>query len=59
MVANFVTKPIQGSHFRHPWDYIMGRVCSSNPKMEAVDVDAKIINKKKRMNNKGRVKVLA
>ena len=47
MVANFMTKPIQGSHFRHLRDYIMGRVCSSKPKMEAVNVDKKINNKKK------------
>jgi hypothetical protein len=40
MVADFfLTKPIQGSHFRHLRDYIMGRVCSSKPKMEAVNVD--------------------
>ncbi len=45
MVANFMMKPIQGSHFRHLRDYIMGRVCSSKPKMEAVHIDKKI-NKK-------------
>jgi hypothetical protein len=39
MVADFLTKPIQGSHFRHLWDYIMGGVCSSKPKMEAVNID--------------------
>ncbi len=35
IVTDFMTKPIQGSHFRHLRDYIMGRVCSSKPKMEA------------------------
>jgi hypothetical protein len=39
MVADFMTKPIQGSHFRHLRDYIMRRVCSSKPKMEAVCVE--------------------
>jgi hypothetical protein len=29
MVADFMTKLIQGSHFKHLRDYIMGRVCSS------------------------------
>ncbi len=59
MVADFMTKPIQGSHFRHLRDYIMGRACSSKPKMEAVNVDKKIINKKKKVNGKGRIKVVA
>ena len=36
MVANFMTKPLQGSHFRHLRDYIMGRVCNRKPKKEAV-----------------------
>jgi hypothetical protein len=58
-VADFMTKPIQGSHFRHLRDYIMGRVCSSKPKMEAVNVDKKINNNKKKVNGKGRVKVVA
>jgi hypothetical protein len=54
-----MTKPIQGSHFRHLRDYIMGKVCSNKPKMEAVNVDKKIINKKKRVNSKGSIKVVA
>ncbi len=57
MVADFM--PIQGSHFRHLRDYIMGRVCSSKPKMEAVKVDKKIKNKKKKVNSNGRIKVMA
>jgi hypothetical protein len=44
MVADFTTKPIQGNHFRHLRDYIMGRVCCSKPKMEAVSIDKKINN---------------
>jgi hypothetical protein len=59
MVADFITKPVQGSHFRHLRDYIMGRVCSSKPKMEAVNIDKKINNKKKKVNGKGRIKVVA
>ena len=42
MVADFMTKPIQGSHFRLLRDYIIERVCSSKPKMEAVSIDKKI-----------------
>jgi hypothetical protein len=59
MVADFLTKPIQGSHFSHLRDYIMGRVCSSKPKMEAVNVDKKINYKRKKVNSKGRIKVVA
>jgi hypothetical protein len=53
MVADFMTTPIQGSHFRHLRDYIMGRVRSSKPKMKAVSIDEKINNKKKMVNSKG------
>jgi hypothetical protein len=59
MVADFLTKPIQGSHFRHLRDYIMGRVRSSKPKMEAVNIDKKINSKNKKVNGKGHVKVVA
>jgi hypothetical protein len=59
MVADFMTKPIQGSHFRHLRDYIMWRVCSSKPKMEAVNVDRKINNNNNKVNSKGRIKVVA
>ena len=38
MVADFMTKPLQGSHFRHLSDYIMGRVRSKKPKKEAVSI---------------------
>ena len=38
MVADFMTKPLQGSRFRHLRDYIMGRVHSRKPKKEAVSV---------------------
>jgi hypothetical protein len=59
MVADFMTKPIQGSHFRHLRDYIMRRVCSSKSKMEAANIDKKINNKKKKVNGKDRIKVVA
>jgi hypothetical protein len=59
MIADFMMKPIQGSHFRHLRDYIMGRVCSSKPKMEAIHIDKKINNKKKKVNGRGCVKVVA
>ncbi len=59
MVADFMTKPIQGSHFRHLRDYIMGRAHSSKPKMEAVNIDNKINNKKKKVNDNGLIKVAA
>jgi hypothetical protein len=59
MLADFMTKPIQGSHFRHLRDYIMGRVCSSKTKMDTVNVDKKINNNKKKVNGKGCVKVVA
>ena len=56
MVTNFMTKPIQGSHFRHIRGYLVGRVCSSKPKMEAVSIDKKINKKKKKVNGKGGIK---
>jgi hypothetical protein len=59
MVADFMMKPIQGSHFRYLRDYIMGRVCSSKPKMETVNIDKKMNNNKKKVNSKGRIKVAA
>jgi hypothetical protein len=59
MAADFMTKPIQCSHFRHLRDYIMGRVCSSKPKMEAVNIDKKINNNKKKVSGKGSIKVVA
>jgi hypothetical protein len=59
MVADFMTKPIQGSHFRHLRDYIMGRVHSGKPRMEAVCGDKEINNNKKQVNGRGCVKVVA
>ncbi len=58
MVAHFMMKPIQGSHFRHLRDYIMGRVCSSKPKMVAVNIEKNINNNKKKVDSKSCVKVV-
>jgi hypothetical protein len=33
MVADFMTKPLQGSHFRNLRDYIMGNCVMQNPIM--------------------------
>ena len=38
MVADFWTKPLQGSHFRKLRDYIMGRVRCVKPKADAVSM---------------------
>ncbi len=59
MVTDFMTKPIKDSHFRHLKDYIMGRVCCSKPKMEAVNIDKKINKKKKKIKGDGHVKLVA
>jgi hypothetical protein len=59
MITDLMTKPIQGNHFRHLRDYIMGAVCSSKPKMETVNIDKNINNKKKKVNGKGHVKMVA
>jgi hypothetical protein len=38
MVADFMIKPLQGSHFRNLRDYIMGRVRSTKPKHDVISV---------------------
>jgi hypothetical protein len=38
MVADFWTKPLQGSHFRKLRDYIMGRVWCVKPKADAFSI---------------------
>ena len=51
MVADFWTKPLQGSHFKKLRDYIMGRVRCVKPKGDAVSttktVRKKIVKKSK------------
>jgi hypothetical protein len=71
MVADFMTKNLQGSHFRNLRDDIMGRVCSTKPKHNVVSVGKKTNNavtKKSKVNGKScimmtsskhRVKLLA
>ena len=65
MVADFWTKPLQGSHFRKLRDYIMVRVRCLKPKSDdtanekAVTVKKKVGKKKAKMGGiRGHVKVL-
>jgi hypothetical protein len=71
MVADFWTKPLQGSHFRKLRDYIMGRVRCVKPKNDAVSTGKaakKKVAKKGKMSGlrcstvdgiKGRTRILA
>jgi hypothetical protein len=66
MVADFWTKPLQGSHFRELRDYIMGRVRCVKPKADSVRVvktktaKKEVARKKSKVCGiKGRTKVLA
>ncbi len=66
MVADFWTKPLQGSHFRKLRDYSMGRVRCVKPKADGVSVvktktaKKKVARKKSKVGGiKGRTKVLA
>ena len=55
MVADFMTKPLQGSHFRNLRDYIMGRVRSTKPKHNVISVGKKTnkaVTKKSMVNSK-------
>jgi hypothetical protein len=55
MVADFMTKPLQGSHFRNSRDYIMGRVRSTKPKHNVISVGKKTnkaVTKKSKVNGK-------
>ena len=58
MVADFMTKPLQGSHFRNLRDNIMGRVRSMKPKHDVISVGKKTnkaVTKKSKVNGKSRV----
>ncbi len=66
MVADFWTKPLQGSHFRKLRDYIMGRVRCVKPKADGVSMvktktaEKKVARKKSKVGGiKGCSKVLA
>ncbi len=66
MVADFWTKPLQGSHFRKLRDYIMGRVRCVKPKPDDTAKEKKAVTVKKNVGKKkaklggirGRAKVL-
>ena len=45
MIADFWTKPLQGSHFRKLRDYIMGRVRCFKPKGDAVSTSETVRKK--------------
>ncbi len=58
MVADFMTKPSQGSHFRNLRDYIMGRVRSTKPKHDVISIGKKTnkaATKKSKVNGKSRI----
>ena len=44
MVANFMTKPLQGSHFKRLRDIIMGKVCSVKPNVVKVKCEGLVSN---------------
>jgi hypothetical protein len=58
MVADFMTEPLQGNHFRHLRDYIMGRVRCMKPKHDVISVGKKTnkaVTKKSKVNSKSRI----
>ncbi len=58
MVADFMKKLLQGSHFRNLRDYIMGREHSTKPKHYVISVGKKTnkaVTKKSKVNGKSRV----
>jgi hypothetical protein len=61
MVADFMTKPLQGSLFRELRDYIMGRVRYIKPKTDVVSFGqkkaSKKLVKKSKVNGKCRITV--
>ncbi len=62
MVADFMTKPLQGSHFRNLRDYIMGKVRNAKPNNDATKTVSRTsskLNKKSKMTGKHHVKLVA
>ncbi len=58
MVADFMMKPLQGSHFRNLRDNIMGRVRSMKPKHNVISVGKmtnKAVTKKSKVNGKSHI----
>ncbi len=41
MVADFMTKPLQGSHFRNLRDYIMGKIRNMKPNNDATEIGSR------------------
>jgi hypothetical protein len=60
MVADFMTKPLQGCHFRNLRDYIMAKVHNMKPNNDATKTGPRTSSKcKSKMTGKRRVKVVA
>jgi len=61
MVADYMTKPLQGSLFRELRDYIMGRVRCIRPRADVVSLGQKKASKKliekSKVNSKRRITV--
>jgi hypothetical protein len=61
MVADFMTKPLQGSQLRELRDYIMGRVRCIKPKADVISLGCnkprKKLVKKSNANGKRRIAV--
>ena len=60
MVADFMTKPLQRSHFRNLRDYIMGKVRIMKPNNDATKTGSTTRSKcKSKITGKRRVKLVA
>jgi hypothetical protein len=57
MVADYMSKPLQGSLFRELRDYIMGRVRCIRPKSDVISLGQKKCIKKSTVNGKRRITV--
>ena len=57
MVADYMSKPLQGSLFRELRDYIMGRVRCIRPKSDVISLGQKKCIKKSKVNGKRRITV--
>ncbi len=60
MVADFMTTPLQGSHFRNLRDYIMGRVRITKPKHDVISFGKKTnkaVTKKSKVNGKSHIRM--
>ncbi len=59
MVADFMTKPLQGSQFRNLRDYIMDKVRNMKPNNDATKTASRTSKCKSKMTGKRRVKLVA